>query len=206
MIFTVGKVLSKNKVRLVEEKQRVLIPIEFLAEAEKTLSGKKHQNQRHALQTLWKLKWVESAAALSRKANVPVTAVRTLVKKGYASYEDKPAPAPSLPHYVAGIAPSIELTLTDRENLSLSGGLRAERLASLVPLLKEDIAMDRSVLVLLPESAFLAETAAAFVETLPTKVFSGDLNDRQRLRVWQELAETPTVLVGTYLALLAPFI
>ena len=94
--------------------------------------------------------------------------------------------------------------LPDRGDLSLSGGLRAERLASLVPLLKEDIAKGRSVLVLVPENAFLAETAAAFVENLPTKVFSSDLNDRQRLRVWQELTEMPTVLVGTYLALLAP--
>ena len=88
--------IIEEQVRLVEEKQRVLIPVEFLAEAEKALSGKKHQNQRHALKVLWELKWVESAVALSRKANVPITAVRALVKKGYASYEDKSAPVPSL--------------------------------------------------------------------------------------------------------------
>ena len=196
--------LIEEQVRLVEEKRRVLIPIEFLAEAEKTLSGKKYQNQRHALKTLWELEWVESAAALSRKANVPITAVRALVKKGYASYEDKPAPETSLPHYEADVVPKVELILPDRGDLSLSGGLRAERLASLVPLLQEDIAMEKSVLVLVPESAFLVETVAAFIGTLPTKVFSGDLSDLQRLRVWQELAEIPTVLVGTYLALLAP--
>ncbi len=196
--------LVEEQVRLVEEKRRVLIPIKFLAEAEKALSGKKHQNQRRALKALWELESVESAAALSRKANVPITAVRALVKKGYASYEDRIAPAPDLPHYVTGVVPKVELALPYRGDLSLSGGLRIERLASLVPLFKEDVAMEKSVLVLVPENAFLAEIVAVFAETLPTKVFSGDLSDLQRLRVWQELAGTPTVLVGTYLALLAP--
>ena len=196
--------LIEEQVNIIEEKRRVIVPLEFLAEAEKTLSGKKYQNQRRALKVLWELEAVESAAALSRMVGVPVTAVRALVKKGYAGYEDRVAPAPELPSYTTTALTKVNLALPDRKCLSLSGGLRAERLAALVSLLKESIARGESALVLVPESAFLAETVGTFITTLPTKVLSGDLNDKQRLKIWQELEGTPIVLVGTYLALLAP--
>ena len=39
----------------------------------------------------------------------------------------------------------------------------------------------------------------------PTQVLSGELNDAQRRRLWGELRQNePVVLVGSYLALLAP--
>ncbi len=196
--------LIEEQVSIAQEKRKVIVPLEFVAEAEKTLSSKKHQSQRHALKVLWELEMVESAAALGRIAGVSVTAVRALVKKGYAGYEYRVAPAPDLPSYKASSLVGVEMNLPDIKRLSLSGGLRAERLAALVTLLKEDIAMGKSILVLIPEGAFLTETVGALIEALPVKVISSDLSDAQRLRVWQELNATPTVLVGTYLALIAP--
>ena len=66
----------------------MLVPLVPLATAKKSLKSKKYQNQCLALETLWEQEEVDSAASLSRLANVPVTSVRALIKKGYAGYKN----------------------------------------------------------------------------------------------------------------------
>lgn len=197
--------LLEERVRLLEKSQQVLIPLEFLAEAEKNLAGKQYQNQRRALEVLWEVGSVESAAALSRLARVPGASVRALVKKEYAGYERRPLPVPDLPHYPARALPEVSLELPYKGSLSIAGGLRLERLAALVPLLEKTVARAESVLLLVPEVAFLQGVVAALIDVLPVRFLNGDLSDAQRLRVWQELQEAPVVLVATYFGLLAPF-
>jgi primosomal protein N' (replication factor Y) len=60
-------------------------------------------------------------------------------------------------------------------------------------------------LVLAPEQAYLQEAAALLAAQLPVHILSGDTPDAERLRLWERCAEgEPLVLVGSYLALLAP--
>ncbi len=56
----------------------------------------------------------------------------------------------------------------------------------------------------MPEQTYLVETARYLQSVLPVQTLSGDLNHAQRQRLWQEVQEQPIVLIGTYLALLAP--
>jgi primosomal protein N' (replication factor Y) len=84
------------------------------------------------------------------------------------------------------------------------GGLRRHRLAALLPRLRDDLDGGRSVLVLAPEQARLNEAAEALA-SLPLFLLSGELDDEQRLRLFEELPSSgPVVVLGTYLALLAP--
>ena len=62
------------------------------------LSGARQANQRRALELL-SARAFESAAALSREAGVPESAVRSLLAKGYAAYVQINAPPPALPCY-----------------------------------------------------------------------------------------------------------
>ena len=159
-------------------------------------------NQRHALEVLWSIGKSTSAAELSRVAQVPVSAVRALVKKGYATYMEIPAPAPELPSIDAlAIEYPVE-TLPNVNCLGISGGTRLSRLSKLVSSLKGDIDRGGQVLILVPELAHLHLVAAAIASELPLFILSGELNDEQRQRVWRELPEQPAVLVSTYLGLL----
>lgn len=197
--------LLEERVRVVEATQRVLRAIKG---ADDAISGARQANQRQALEVLWSFDWVDSAAALAREAEVPESAARNLVAKGYAEYATVPALPPALPQYASQEPPFISIDLSlpaDAPQLSLSGGLRHERLAALLPLLRHDLTRGGSVLVLVPEQVLLEETAAALATELPVLVMSGDLSDTQRLRVWQELQTgEPVVLVTSYLGLLAP--
>jgi len=46
-----------------------------------------------------------------------------------------------------------------------------------------------SVLLICPEQGLLVETAGYLQSEFPTLVLSGDLNDRQRKRLWHEVSE-----------------
>jgi primosomal protein N' (replication factor Y) len=60
------------------------------------------------------------------------------------------------------------------------------------------------VVVLVPEQGLLEETCAALAG-LPLQLLSGDSTDEQRVRLYEELRDGgPVILVGSYLALLAP--
>ena len=194
--------LLAERVRVAVKQVTVLEP---RRRADDALSGKPQMNQRRALEVLWAYERIESAAALSREADVPESAVRALVKKGYAAYAQVDAPPPALPSYLSDQEVKEVSVPLPEGDFSLSGGLRRERVRALLPLLCEDIRRSQSVLVLIPEGAYLEETATLLAAHVPVQVLSGELSDVQRSRLWSELRTgEPTVLVGSYLALLAP--
>jgi len=196
--------LVEERVSRVEPTRTVLAP---LAAVDDGLAGARRASQRAALQRLWDQEWADSAAALARDADVPESAVRALVAKGYAEYRDVAAPAPTLPGPPADALPPPApppWAVPPEGDGAVVGGLRRERLAALAPRLRADLEAGRSVLVLAPEHVRLAEAAEA-LGGLPLQVMSGDLDDAQRARVFEELPSSPPlVLLGTYLALLAP--
>ena len=195
---------------LLEERVHVAVKQVQMLEPRKRvdddLSGKPRANQRRALEVLWDFERVESAAALSREADVPESAVRALVKKGYAAYVQVDAPPPALPSYLSDDALETQVAATLPEgDFSLSGGLRRERVRALAPLLTKHLRRGEHVLVLVPEGAYLDETATLLAPHVPVQTLSGELSDAQRSRLWSELRSGgPVVLVGSYLALLAP--
>ncbi len=195
--------LISERLRPVEPTVRVL---RALREPDGALSGGAQARQREALEQLLAYEFVASAASFARDHDLPESAVRALVKKGYAAYEEVPAPPPSLPGYLGEPLERSLLRLSPSASaLSLAGGTRRERLAALEPILKSDLARGRNALVLMPEGAILAETAAALAASLPVHVLTGELSDLQRQHLWRSLsASLPSVLVGSYLALLAP--
>ncbi len=177
-----------------------------LLEGDAGLDGAPRANQRRALAHLWTLQQSESAAALARAAAVPEGAVRALVKKGYAEYRDVPAPlTPLTPVEPAEASRIPDTSLPTGPLASLSGGTRAARVLSLVPQLQTDLAAGKSVLVLAPEQSYVQQAASLLAAHVSTHVLSGDTADAERLRLWERAAEgDPFVLVGSYLALLAP--
>ncbi len=205
--------LVLERVIFIQPTIRVLKPVRLVDEP---LKKKSQENQRRALEWLFALEdenseYIESGAELARQADVPESAVRALIKKGYIVYEDIIAPPPALPTYERretgdkrqekkkSLSPSLQVSLS-----AISGGTRQERLQTLVPQLQKELDAKRSVLVLVPEQTYLAETAAYLQNVMPVQTLSGELSHAQRQRLWQEVQEQPVVLVGTYLALLAP--
>ena len=193
--------LIRERVRKLEPTVRVLRGVR---PPDKALAGKPQAKQREALSALLEYGSAPSAAAFARDAGVSESALRALVKKGYAHYAEVSAPPPPLPHYSPVELPAAAAQLPDAPRLLVSGGVRSARLAALFPLLRRDLARGRSVLILVPEGVLVEETAAYVSAQLPTHVLSGALSDAQRQRLWRELASGPVVLVGSYLALLAP--
>lgn len=182
---------------------RVLVPAR---EPDADLEGARRLAQRIALERLWEIGEAPSAAALAEEAEVGASAVRALVTKGYAEYVDvaaeeppssAPAPAATALPPVGAIAPAGDGAVV--------GGTRLERLAALVPRLREDLSAGACAVVLAPETAMAAEAAAMLATALPTSLLTGEASDGARLRLWRDLPGAPPhVLVGTYLALLAP--
>jgi primosomal protein N' (replication factor Y) (superfamily II helicase) len=202
--------LVLERVVFVQPTMRVLKAAKRVDEA---LKKKAQENQRRALEWLLELgdensEPIESGAELARQADVPESAVRALIKKGYVVYEDITAPPPALPIYFSrgegrGGEESPPSSLFSPYT-ALSGGTRQARLVALAPRLQQELAAKRSVLVLVPEQTYLVETAGYLQSLMPVQTLSGELSHAQRQRVWQEVQEGPVVLVGTYLALLAP--
>ncbi len=199
-----GQGLVEERVVRVRPTVRVLAPVHPV-DAE--LDGARRANQRRALTRLWEQETTASAAELARDAEVPESAVRALVSKGYATYREVEAPPPPLPRPVPEASPPSPAppdAVPPEGDGGVMGGLRRQRLAALVPRLRSDLDGGRSVLILAPEQARLHEAAEALA-SLPLFVLSGELDDEQRLRLFEELrASGPVVVLGTYLALLAP--
>lgn len=171
-----------------------------------SLQGAPQANQRIALELLQGESF-PSAAELARTADVPVSAVRALVRKGLAAYHDLAAPPPDLPlpEPSAEPLPDTLVTIPAAKRVTLIGGVRLERLAALLPLLRRELRQGLTPLILAPELAWLDEAAAALQHELPVVRLAGALPDAARERIWQEVRTgPPVVLLGTYLALLAP--
>jgi primosomal protein N' (replication factor Y) len=198
--------LLAERASVLKRKLQRLVP---LREGDADLDGAPRANQRRALAHLWQLGAGESAAALARAAGVPETAVRTLVKKGYAGYREVVAPPVPLTPVLPAQAPSPPSLspppLPEGPLLSVSGGTRAARVMALLGLLGADLRAGKSVLVLAPEQSYVQQAASLLAASLPVHLLSGDTADTERLRLWERCAEgAPFVLVGSYLALLAP--
>ena len=171
------------------------------------LAGSRQANQRLALECLLASEHVDSGAALARDAGVPDSAVRSLVAKGYAHYHEIEAPPAALPLPAAAERPleAAAVALPSVSVLALSGGSRRERLAAMLPQLRADVRAGGSVLMLVPETHLVAETAALLLDHLPTAVLSSEAADDAREQLWLTLRDgAAVVLIGTYLALLAP--
>lgn len=193
--------------------RRMLVPLRGVDDG---LGGARRERQRTALELLVELGSIESAAQLARDAGVSESSVRSLVSRGYAGYEELPLPDPPLPapppaaggpevEEGAPRGPVPEGAVPPEGDGALVGGRRGSRLAALVPRLEADLAAGRSVLVLAPEQTQAAAAATALGATLPVSYLTGEASDEQRVRLWSELPSSgPQVLVGTYLALLAP--
>ncbi len=193
--------LIKEQIRIVPIKHKVL---KIAKPIDENLQGKRQLNQKIALEWLESIESVASGSELARQAGVSESAVRTLVKKGYIKYVEEDAPEPALPSY-----PSYEINkeisfLSDADYIVISGGSKEERIAALYDGIARALANDRSVLIIAPEQSLIAETASYLQGKFPTLVLSGELNDRQRKRLWHELEEQAVVLVASYFGFLAP--
>lgn len=195
--------LIHERVGIREATHQVLAP---LREADDALSGEPRANQRAALAWLWEQGQAASGAALARAADVPDSAVRALIAKGYAEYRDVPVPSPEIPAVVprSGL-PDLDVAYPSADVVLVSGGLRADRLAALVPRFETDLAAGRTPLLLLPEQRYLDEAAELLRARVPVVKLSGESDDAMRSALWSRIASgPPAVLVGTYIALLAP--
>src|SRR5690606_29871954 len=133
---------------------------------------------------------------------------RALITKGYAAYEEveaAPDPLPQ-PPLASERLPDPPAGATAPEGSgAVVGGLRAQRLAALLPLLTRDLAEGRSTLVIAPENSLANEAAALLATRLPVRLLTGEANEEQRVELFAQLpSEEPSVLVGSYIALLAP--
>ncbi len=200
--------LIEERITELKPQTQVMVPLKAV---DKSLEGKAQINQRLALEALHKAGFVASGSELSRLANVPESSVRTLVKKNYAGYEQRDAEPPPLLTF-----PPIDFPKTASDGLAssknfdnISGGNRVDRLVALLPKIKAYLEVKKQVLILVPESIFVEETASYLASQVPTFSISGEAKDRQRLALFEELElasvqKQGCVLVGTYLALLAP--
>ena len=190
----------------VRPRQTTVRMLRAVREPDEALRGRAQAKQREALELLQGYDAVPSAAEFARDNALSESALRSLIKKGYARYDDLPTPPPPLPAYPPEPLEALELNLSaTAPALSLAGGYRRDRLAALLPLLQRDLRAGGSVLLLVPEAALVAETASCLAGHCPVQVLTGDLSDAQRQRLWSELMlAEPLVLVGSYLALLAP--
>lgn len=197
--------LVDEAVRVVRPTRRVLVP---RRRPDEGLDGQRQASQRAALGRLLELGEAESAAALARDADVPESAVRSLVAKGYASYEEVEAPVPPLP-----APPLRDDRLEDPPPGAsapsgggyVAGGSRRARLSALVPALAADLAAGRSAVVVAPENTLAREAAGLLATRLPVLYLTGEATDEQREALFATLPTAgPVVLVGSHVALLAP--
>ena len=197
--------LLDERVRETVRTRRVLVPVR---EPDDDLEGPRRINQRLALERLFELEEAESAAALARDAEVPTSAVSAIITRGYAAYADVPAdpkPLPSPPQLEDPLPqPPSDVVVPDGDGAIL-GGSRAQRLSLLAERARHDLAAGESVLLLAPEVSLAQEAAALLGTQLPVRLLTGEADEEQRVALWKALPdEPPTVLVGTYPALLAP--
>lgn len=156
-------------------------------------SGVRAETQRRALSVL-RQGAAPSAAALARSADVPPSAVRALITKGYAEYRETyrgPAPLAAVERHQIPPEPATEEPAT-----IVTGAVRAYRLAALWPAIRAALHTG-SVLVLVPEQRFVENTAAWLAGQATQPVFA--LTDAaSREAFFAAPATEPCVVVTTY--------
>ena len=196
--------LVEERVRPRPRTERLLCS---LRPADAELDGRARAAQRTALAWLEEHGPSASAAELARAADVPPSAARALVTKGYAAYAEVEVPAPGPPWVVADLsAPAERVPLVEGAagRTLLHGGRRGQRLGALVAEVGTDVQARQQALVLVPEVSAVAEVAGALAATVPTLALRADHPPELRAAVWHEAARgTPLALVGTYPSLTA---
>jgi primosomal protein N' (replication factor Y) (superfamily II helicase) len=193
----------------VRTRPRLVRVLQAVRAAGTDLAGAARANQRAALETLEAVGPLAGAAELARAADVPESAARALVTKGYASYIEVEAPPPPPPWAVAD--ETVEVPAApgpwpsgDRRIL-VTGGRSRDRWAWLAAAVRAETAAGWQVLVLVPELAAAAALAPGLARLAPTLTVRGDQDVRVREAAWREAARgEPLVVVGTYQALTMP--
>lgn len=194
--------LIHERISLMMPTKRVLKPLRQIGT---DLQGKPQAAQRQALDWLWEVGYVDSAAELARQADVSESAVRALIKKSYIGYQDMVVPLPALPAFSSKPLPQVSSSVPMALRCAVSGGSRAERLAAILPQIQRILAQGQNVLILSSEHANLIDAATYLQHYVPLLSLSGDMTSLQRRRLWEALQTAQgVVLLGTYLALLAP--
>ncbi|HZJ08216.1 MAG TPA: hypothetical protein VFD39_00845, partial [Trueperaceae bacterium] len=114
-----------ERVRVVARKTRVVRPTR---EPDDGLEGARRINQRLALERLIELGEIDSAAALAREAEVPESAVRSLITRGYVRYEEveaRPEPLPQPPLAATTLPEPPPDAVAPEGSGAVVGGLRA---------------------------------------------------------------------------------
>lgn len=178
------------------------------ADVASALAGAARANQRKAWEVLTGRGEVESGAQLARLADVPESAVRALVRKGFAHYRELPSPEPPAPPDAAA-APwpsgSHAIDAGDDDPVRVAGGDAAARLRALVPGLRRELASGRSPLLVAAERKAASDAAAWLANDLAVTEMTPAASDRER-QAWNERVRngSPAVVVGTYPVLAAP--
>lgn len=127
--------------------------------------GTRAEAQRIALGILRQLEHVESAAQLARMADVSASAVRALITKGFAQYEEVYVPKPPPVAATAG-EPHPSLNGGDNVRTMVTGAIRSYRLAALTAGIAAQ-SESGPVIVLVPEHRFITPAAEQLAATLP---------------------------------------
>lgn len=200
--------LIQERVEIVRPDERVL---GATGESDAALGGAARGNQRQALRYLVEHGPFASAAELARAADVPVSAVRALVSKGYATYLERPRPLPAAawqadatPVDDAAAGSDVD-AVGDARTTLVHGGRREERLERLARAVEAVVRARHQALVLVPEASALEGLARRLAASVPTLLLHADIDADRRRAAWREAAAgTPLALVGTYPALTAP--
>lgn len=196
--------LLLERVTAVRARVRRLLP---QREADAELTGAARGGQRQALAWLFEHLRAESAAALARDADVPVSAVRALLSKGYIGYaevEPEPTATPWLsPAPLRPFDRPLGAAEVGEGCALVCGGDAAARFATSLEWLAAGVRAGGQVLWVVPEQTSAERLAHACAAHLPTLRWGPDLSEAARLALASELrAGTPAVVIGTYPALL----
>ncbi len=197
--------LLQERVRVRPRRHRML---QATRPADAGLDGQPRAAQRRALAWLEEHGPSPSGAELARAADVPVSAVRALVAKAYAAYDELEVPPPGPPWALSevrnGQEPG-EPALAESRRALVHGGRADLRRAALLAEVRSVVQARHQALVVVPETAAIDALAAALARLVPTLTLRAEHSPEQRAALWREVASgTPLALVGTYPVLSAP--
>lgn len=164
--------------------------------------GVRAEAQRIALGVLRQTGHAASAAQLARTADVSPSAVRALITKGFAAYEEVYVAKPEPVATVGGVEhPYVEQAGTVPE--VVTGGVRSYRLAALTP---EIVALSENgpCIVLVPENRFVEPAAEQLAASLPPGSVFALADQDQRDAAFTHPPSAARVIVTTFSGLGIP--
>ncbi len=197
--------LLLERVRVRPRRQRML---RAARPADAGLDGQPRAAQRRALAWLEEHGPSPSGAEVARAADVPVSAVRALVTKAYAAYDEVEVAPPPPPWAMSDVPDghaSVEPALAESRRALVHAGRADLRLGALLAEVRSVVQARHQALVVVPETATIEALAAALATLVPTVTLRAEHTPEQRASLWREVARgTPLALVGTYPVLSAP--